>query len=84
MDKFGIFKLLNSFFDYYKENKKDLPENINAIFNGLTGKPEEKPVDKNTKAPEIKPMPLQHKMLSTIKSHDELVKRVLEKQKSKN
>ena len=83
MDKFGIFKLLNSFFNFYEQNKSDSPSeagdtspiNLANLFGEKPQNAAQKPTPQRTAPP-----PLQSSMLSTINSHDELVKRV----KSKN
>jgi hypothetical protein len=78
LDKFGIFKLLNSFFSFYsnaqKENSNsDKKENLAPLTNILSSletkntPPKEKP---------LPPAPLQAQMLSTMRSHDDFVKRV--------
>ena len=72
MDKFGIFKLLNSFYDFYSKNKPNLAENKSEE---IKAKPPEK------QAP---PMPLQQSMIATINSHDELVKRVMQNNKKQH
>ncbi len=69
MDKFGIFKLLNSFYDYYKQNTENQSTETQNT-------PEEKEIAKPT--PSISPSkPLQTSMLKTISSHDEIVHRVI-------
>ena len=84
MDKFGIFKLLNSFFNFYEQNKSvssseaDSAPPIN-LANIFGEKPQNNTSQKNAPQRATLP-PLQSSMLSTINSHDELVKRV----KSKN
>ena len=78
MDKFGIFKLINSFLSFYsnaqKENfngdKKETLAPLNTLFSSLEQKntpPKEKPLSK---------APLQAQMLSTMRTHDDFVKRV--------
>ncbi len=86
MDKFGIFNLLNSFFSFNKtENGQtndnstqsaDLLSNILSTFSN--NKSSENKPEKTQVSP---PLPLQNSMLSTINSHDAIVKRVKEKQK---
>ena len=85
MDKFGIFNLLNSFFslgnnqtaktDGNSNLSSDLVGNLLSSFSG--NKNQENKSEKSVSAP---PMPLQNSMLSTINSHDAIVKRVKEKQ----
>ena len=88
MDKFGIFNLLNSFFNFNSENnennlsssdlKKDDKKDdfsvdsfISAIKdNGFATKKEDVPINFT---------PLQNNMISTMKSHDEFIRRVKEK-----
>ena len=79
MDKFGIFKLLNGFFDLYKNtpsndgeksiNSSENPAQnlISSLLNNSKPKVSPTPVEKK---------PLQSQMLSTMKNHDEFVKRV--------
>ena len=78
MDKFGIFKLINSFFSFYsnaqKENSGDkIKEDIvplNSLLSSLEAK-------NSTQQKEIlTPKPLQAQMLATMRSHDDFVKRV--------
>ncbi len=83
MDKFGIFNLLNSFFSANGQKNQDSPNQsantdnlLSSLFSSLN----------NQKKPEnnaIKPIPtinvsppLQQSMLSTMKNHDNFVKRV--------
>ena len=86
MDKFGIFNLLNSFFSLGKsENEKtnDTPSGTNDLLSNLLSSltNPKKPENKNEKTVSAPPMPLQNSMLSTINSHDAIVKRVKEKQR---
>ena len=83
MDKFGIFKLLGSFLESYKalgENsnadlqKKDNP--LSKILSSFTQKPNPAPTPTPAQAV---PLPLQSGMINTMKSHDEFVKRVIQK-----
>jgi hypothetical protein len=80
LDKFGIFKLLNSFYDYYLKNKDGLP----PIFNSTEQKSADFPVKENppdssaSSTPTISTKsPLQNSMLSTMKTHDEILRRVI-------
>lgn len=87
MDKFGIFNLLNSFLKTNSDNqaqtsslktdkKPDFLSSLSSLLNGnaLAEQP------KNEQAVQTTPpkafAPLQTKMLSTMTSHDEFVKRV--------
>ncbi len=88
MDKFGIFNLLNSFLnpsatnsdvanEQDKKENSTAPDLLNGLLNGLknnsSSTPEQvKPIENN------KIQPLQSQMLSTIKSHDQIIKRVQE------
>lgn len=77
MDKFGIFKLLNSFYDFYSKNKGDNSqsspfENVEKSENQSGFSNNE---NKNV-APPKKMVPLQNSMLSTMKNHDEILRRV--------
>lgn len=87
MDKFGIFKLLNSFFDFYKQNsakvddslsEKSSPsqdnfslENLGKVFSSPTRQKEEP-----TKNKEKVSRPLQNEMLKTISNHEQIERRV--------
>ena len=86
MDKFGIFKLLNSFFDFYKQRSSEqngnLPENPLSLFSApatnssVQSPPPQKQESGNTEKVKEKKPPLQSEMLFTIKNHDDIVKRV--------
>lgn len=90
MDKFGIFKLLNSFFNFYEQNKPQSSNsnNTNNILSNLLSSinsqtpPQKSDATQNQTKPEksakVLP-PLQNSMLGVINSHDELVKRVKQK-----
>ena len=88
MNKFGIFNLLNSFFQLTPQQNSSTSENSNAspdllssLISSLTKPPEQKNAPSKI---EPKPfLPLQQSMLSTISSHDEFVKRVKEKELQK-
>lgn len=72
MDKFGIFNLLNSFADLCDKNK---PEQISE---------EPKKTDAASPAESRASLPpLQSSMISTMRFHDEFVKRVTDKNKKK-
>ena len=84
MDKFGIFKLLNSFLGS-NNSKNDADQNQSPTTqNDLSGflsafdnfNKASAPPKKVEKTP---PPPLQASMLSTMNSHDEFIKRVKEK-----
>ena len=77
MDKFGIFKLLNSFYDFYSKSKGDNSlsppiEKAEKMENmgGFSSKDNTLPI------PPQKVAPLQNSMLSTMKNHDEILRRV--------
>lgn len=72
MDKFGIFKLLNSFAENFGKNKTSDSEPTKTV----TTNP---PPKDATIPPERVFAPLQSKMVSTMNVHDEFVKRVMEK-----
>ncbi len=80
MDKFGIFNLLNSFFSLVGTQKDDNSQSatgdlVKNLLSSLKNKaPENKQesIKKSTQPPH----PLQENMLSTISSHDALIKRV--------
>jgi hypothetical protein len=87
MDKFGIFKLLNSFFDFYKQNSAKVDgsldensasnptnfslENLGKAFSFPNQKKEEK---EKTKEKAFRP--LQSEMLKTISNHQKIEQRV--------
>ena len=90
MDKFGIFKLLNSFFNFYEQSKSNSSTQENKNSGGFSdflsafNSQQNQPQTQNVSAPnpaEKKPAervlpPLQTSMLSTMNSHDEFIKRV--------
>ena len=92
MDKFGIFKLLNSFFNYYGQKtqdstnqKQDSNEQNSNLFSGLVNAlnknnlAEPSSMDKNATKNSTPPHPLQMDMLNTMNSHDAFIKRVKQK-----
>ena len=94
MDKFGIFKLLNSFFDFYVANKtvgKDVDVNnrkgnssdiLNSLSSLLTGKNDKGKTEKLSEEPigkNTQNAPLQNSMLSVMKNHEQTVKRIRDK-----
>ena len=92
MDKFGIFKLLNSFFSFYEQNKgnfssdfsqpkTDTPNPLSSILSTLNNKVQTNIQQEQPKQEKItrQTIPLQSSMLSTMNSHDEFIKRVKEK-----
>ena len=95
MDKFGIFKLLNSFLNFCQQNKGDLAQNsvqnkeqlnLTNLVSSLTkngldsGKVEDKTPPSNTALKQTNP--LQQSMIYTMANHEEFVKRVKEKNKT--
>ena len=94
MDKFGIFKLLNSFFNFYgqkpPENQTENSDNGGQSFfavsnllkslnnNSGTNNFNPSPTKPEQKSPPAF-MPLQANMLKTMSSHDEFIKRVKQK-----
>ncbi len=92
MDKFGIFNLLNSFFPLNSQKNEHSSTSSGLAGNLLSslGKNLFTPTEtlsndkQNLKKENAKhnvPLPLQQSMLSTINSHDEIVKRVNQKNK---
>lgn len=90
MDNFGIFKLLNSFYDFMNKNKTKSDGNTipaqsvensqkNQSFSPIFNDNGDKNNEKIQKEPSAKP--LQEGMLNTLKNHDDFVKRVM---KNKN
>ena len=83
MDKFGIFNLINSFYDFYKK-KKGVSSNENEKENDLLSLLSQKLFSTETKNEQKQaPMPkkpLGNALLSAMKAHEQLVKKI----KSKN
>ena len=83
MDNFGIFKLLNSFFNFYEENKSDYntqkaEKTANQTSVAVEKSNQNSQFEKN---PVPRVAPLQTQMLNTVRNHDNFVKRVEEKAK---
>lgn len=77
MDKFGIFKLLNSFCDYYDKNVKSKKTDFKEFKSDSDKNTPAKNLEiKKDNSPISPPVPLQDKMLNTIRRHDEIIKRV--------
>ena len=86
MDKFGIFKLLNSFYDYYEKNKSAPKSAPHTQENAKNDAPAVWSAPKNNGNGPAAPRsaaPLQNTMLSTMSSHDDFVKRVLKNNREK-
>ena len=95
MDKFGIFKLLNSFLTFCQQNKGDFTQNsvqnkekfnFSNLVSSLTKKGEKESKEELSPTPSKPPLttqtaPLQQSMLSTMTSHEQFVKRVKERNK---
>ena len=93
MDKFGIFNILNSFFNKKEQTNEQASPSptktngeqtdfLSSLLNSLSAKPQPqqttpKPQQKITPPPQI---PLQSQMLNTMRSHDDFIKRVQENQ----
>ena len=85
MDKFGIFKLLNSFLSKNSQSEtKDtsssdnIADTIGSIFSSLSSQQNNvQTTQKET--PALKNPPLQSSMLSTLNNHDAFIKRVKER-----
>ena len=80
MDNYGIFKLLSRFYDYYKKNgDKFSPDNLSAPATDKTRTDGVKPADadRETTGDKTGMPPLNKNMVLTMKTHDEIVKRVL-------
>lgn len=84
MDKFGIFSVLNSFFNFYEKNKGDFEqfksgktasEKENSSQTSTTSPPNANASKTNEKVITAN-APLQQGMIKTMCSHDEFVKRV--------
>ncbi len=97
MDKFGIFKLLNSFLSQNGQNNTSQTENplgaqnnenpLATLLNSLTKGTKSSADNISPPAPKTQNdnktfAPLQSAMLSTMNSHDQFVKRVKEKNKT--
>ena len=91
MDKFGIFKLLNSFFNLNTQKNPDTQSEsasksldtndlLTKLLSGINNNQNNTaPTPPNPK-PQQKPSPpLQSDMLRTMHSHDEFIKRVKQK-----
>ena len=76
MDKFGIFNLLGSFLDAYKNQAQERPENTGENQNPLLKMLTNQNKTPSPQKPVPTMVPLQQNMLSTMHSHDEFVKRV--------
>lgn len=77
MDKFGIFNLIGSLFKYYTSSYSS----DKGIKNGEKATNVFSKKDKNTENPpeKLKAYPPNDTLFTTMKSHDEFVKRVSEK-----
>lgn len=80
MDNLGIFKLLNSMYDFYKKN--------NSVSENKEGSPPpneteySSPQQKNNQT-SFAHIPLQNGMLSVMARHDQVVRRVMEQNNDK-
>lgn len=90
MDKFGIFKLLNSFFNFYEQNKpsdgasKNNSENsLGKLFSSFPPTAAPTPPQNSQSSAEKRATlpPLQASMLDVMNSHDRFINRV---RKNKN
>ena len=97
MNKFGIFNLINSFYDLYKnvqtsptaQTTNGTPSStpqiipaVSSLLTSLTNKPPTQAPEQ--KQPQQKPkIPLQQGMLSAMHSHDNFVKKVTAKASEK-
>lgn len=84
MDKFGIFNIINSLLGgktSASDNETTQSPNLNNLLSALTTpKPQSEKPTNTTLTP---PLPLQTSMISTMNGHDEFIKRVMEKNKTK-
>lgn len=96
MNKFGIFNLINSFYDLYKnsspaerEEKNSAPEKpdalgvVSSLLKNLAPQPSSQKTEHDSKPSKTKSAPLQLGMISAMRSHDDFVKKVNAKQKEK-
>ncbi len=94
MDKFGIFKLLNSFFSLYGQNSSSNTSNsssngsnstftldnlLKSFNNQSTSTKNNGAQEKPSTKPTQVPLPLQADMLKTMATHDQLIARVKQK-----
>lgn len=84
MDKLGIFKLLNSFFDFYKNSSNGTSTPFSNLFGQNSNQNNSSPPSKqenkaNGKGQAVPLAPIQNQMLYTLQNHDLFVKRVIEK-----
>ncbi len=96
MDKFGIFNLLNSFLnlsgDKDSQNSQSPAQSsatpndfLSGLLNNLNNPTNNQPANQNEKeitAPRKPLAPLQRKMLSTMSTHDQIINRINDKNKS--
>ena len=78
MDKFGVFNLVNSLFQLYKNSQYSPQSDENPLFSVLKNLSSNEKPKKEENKPVVK-APLQSQMLNTARTHDEHVKRVLSK-----
>jgi hypothetical protein len=90
MDKFGIFKLLNSFLnflgqkqssstpDFSTQNTSDVVSNLLKSL-GTNNSQNQQPATNENKMEKSTARPLQADMLKTMNSHDEFIRRVKQK-----
>lgn len=93
MDNLGIFKLLSSAYEFYQKNKskqketaneeKQQSENDNFLSKILNFKNAESNEREASVPKRAKEKPLQYGMLSTMRSHEEFVQRVLKSNNKK-
>lgn len=85
MDKFGIFKLLNSFFNFYEQNKtsdgahkNDSENSIGKLFSVFqpTASPTPPKNARSSAEKRASLPPLQASMLDVMSSHDRFINRV--------
>jgi hypothetical protein len=90
LDKFGIFKLLSSFYDFYQKNKsnekKEENQNTSSLapFNLGFLSPKPKVENQAVETPKSNNRSLYLSMVNTISSHDKIVKRVTDKANKEN
>lgn len=90
MDKFGIFNLLNSFLGLYDKSQNASQKDNDTqptVSSAAVSAPKNEPTapqsasQKNTHSTSRAAPPLQAGMLTVMRSHDEFIKRVKEKNK---
>ena len=86
MDKLGIFNLLNGLVSFYQQQKNNFGTNGQDV-DAPKNQPQTTSQQSKNPQPKVESevqKPLQAGMLSIMKGHDDIVKRVMAKNKIKN